>query len=200
MPSAAIVPAAGKGERFGAAKLLADVHGAPMLERTIRALLEGGIDDVIVVLAVESEVTRRRSAVAALGEPRVRIVVNPDPARGMFSSIQCGLHDVRPASRAILVLPGDMPFVRPGTVTAVLAAARDSAEPISPTHNGRRGHPLALPSCARAALLAADPRGSLDDVLRLLSLPRREVPVDDAGILRDVDTAADLSAAATPRR
>jgi molybdenum cofactor cytidylyltransferase len=199
MPSAAIVPAAGKAARFGGAKLLADVNGAPMLERTIRALLDGGVTDVIVVLAPDSEVMQRRPAIAALSESHVHTVVNPDPSRGMFSSVQCGLHAVRPTARAILVLPGDMPFVHPATVTAVLTAARNSVEPISPAHQGRRGHPLALPSCARSTLLAADARGSLDDVLRLLSLPRREVAVDDPGILRDIDTAADLIGSATPR-
>ena len=50
---AAVVPAAGKGERFGGGKLLAPVDGTPMLERTIHTLLEAGIADVVVVLAPE---------------------------------------------------------------------------------------------------------------------------------------------------
>jgi molybdenum cofactor cytidylyltransferase len=187
---AAVVPAAGKGERFGGRKLLSPVEGVPMLERTIRSLLDGGIASVIVVLAPESEVTA--STVTALADPRVRTAVNPDPSRGMFSSIQTGLRLAPAGANPVLVLPGDMPFVRAQTVTAIVRAAQDGAEPISPTHDGRRGHPLALPGCAPAALLAADPKESLNDVLRMLFLPRRELPVDDPGILHDVDTRADL--------
>jgi molybdenum cofactor cytidylyltransferase len=187
---AAIVPAAGKGERFGGGKLLTPVDGVPMIERTIRSLLDGGVETVIVVLAPESDVSP--SSVAALGDPRVRTVVNRDPSRGMFSSIQAGLRLAPSGANPVLVLPGDMPFVRTQTVTAVVRAALDGAEPLSPTHDGRRGHPLALPGCTPAALLAADPRESLNDVLRMLLLPRRELPVDDPGILRDVDTRADL--------
>ena len=189
-PCAAVVPAAGKGERFGGRKLLAPVGGTPILECTIRSLLEGGVANVIVVLAPASEVTA--SNVATLADPRVRTVVNPDPSRGMFSSIQAGLRLAPAGANPVLVLPGDMPFVRTETVAAIVNAARDGAEPISPTHDGRRGHPLALPACASAALLAADPKESLNDVLRMLVLPRRELPVDDPGILRDVDTRADL--------
>ena len=42
--------------------------------------------------------------------------MNPDPSRGMFSSIQIGLAAAQgdPSS----CFPGDMPFVRPATVAA----------------------------------------------------------------------------------
>ena len=187
---AAVVPAAGKGERFGGGKLLTPIDGVPMIERTIRSLLDGGVKMVIVVLAPESEVSP--ASVAAIGDPRVRTVVNRDPSKGMFSSIQAGLRLVPAGSNPVLILPADMPFVRRQTVAAIVKAAQDGAEPISPTVDGRRGHPLALPACAPAALIAADPRESLNDVLRMLSLPRRELPVDDPGILRDIDTRRDV--------
>jgi hypothetical protein len=41
--SCALVPAAGSASRFGGGKLIAPVEGRPMLDRTIGALLEGGI-------------------------------------------------------------------------------------------------------------------------------------------------------------
>jgi CTP:molybdopterin cytidylyltransferase MocA len=192
MPSIAIVPAAGKGERFGGGKLLTAVDGVPMIERTVRSLLDGGVASVVVVLAPDSDVAAAGPKIPALGDRRVRSVINSDPSRGMFSSIQAGLQTVVDRTNVILVLPADMPFVRAATVGAILTAARQSAEPMSPTYNGRRGHPLALPACLRAALLAVDPRESLNDALRVLTLPRQELPVDDPGILRDIDRRDDL--------
>jgi molybdenum cofactor cytidylyltransferase len=192
MPSIAIVPAAGKGNRFGGGKLLAPVNGVPMIERTVRSLLDGGVVSVVVVLAPDSDVANAGKAIPALGDRRVRSVINSDPSRGMFSSIQAGLAAVADRTNVILVLPADMPFVRAGTIGTILDAARQSAEPMSPTYEGRRGHPLALPACLRAALLAVDPKESLNDALRVLSLPRQELAVDDPGILRDIDTRDQL--------
>jgi CTP:molybdopterin cytidylyltransferase MocA len=178
--------------RFGGRKLLADVGGMPMIERTVRSLLDGGVANVVVVLAPDSEVMAAGDAVPAFGDRRVRSVINRDPSRGMFSSIQTGLAAVADRTRLILVLPADMPFVRAATIGKIIDAARQSAEPMSPTYDGRRGHPLALPACLRAALLAVDPKESLNDALRVLTLPRHELRVDDPGILRDVDTRNDL--------
>src|SRR6187399_2453717 len=106
MPSVAIVPAAGKGERFGGAKLVARIHGEALIDLTLRSLLDGGVDRVIVVLAPGVSLSEAR----LLEDRCVQTVVNADPSRGMFSSIQTGLAvaDGDP----ILILPADMPFVQ----------------------------------------------------------------------------------------
>src|SRR5687767_8903461 len=118
MKPAAIVPSAGTGQRFGGRKLLADADGMPLLERTIRSLFDGGVTDVVVLLAPDSEIVTSAPQVAALADPRVRVVVNADPSRGMFSSIQTGLTALTRTADPILILPGDMPFVRAKTVAA----------------------------------------------------------------------------------
>jgi molybdenum cofactor cytidylyltransferase len=117
--------------------------------------------------------------------------VNPDPARGMFSSIQAGLAEA-PDGHPILVLPGDMPFVRSATIAAVAAHARESGNVVSPRFSGRRGHPVALPGSLREGLLRAAPASTLADILDGSSNQREYIDVDDPGVLRDVDTRADL--------
>ena len=110
-----IVPAAGRGSRFGGAKMLALVRGEPMLAHPIRALLDAGIARVLVVTSSATDV----SAVAELARPGVTTVVNPDPDRGMFSSIQLGVGAAD--GEPIVVLPGDMPYVQAATVARLLA-------------------------------------------------------------------------------
>src|SRR5262245_17259221 len=186
MAVVAIVPAAGKGERFGSPlKLLANVRGEPMLGRTIRSLLEGGVDRVIVVTAPAATF----DAVEILGDERVAIVSNPDPSRGMFSSIQTGL--AAADGDVLIVLPGDMPFVRGGTVAALLTAARLNSV-VVPRYRGQRGHPVALPGRLRGEILKGDPASNLSAVLTATGEERLELDVDDPGILRDVDTKQDL--------
>ncbi len=190
--SLAIVPAAGRAERFGSPKLLADIGGEPLIAHTIRALLDGGAGTVVLVVAPRSPLIDLRAPYEVFGAPTVKVVINPDPDRGMFSSIQAGLvddgHDV------ILVLPADMPFVQAGTVAEVLAASASQDAIILPTYRGSHGHPIGLPGSLRVAMLDADPRSNLKRVLASSGFEHREVLVDDAGVLRDVDVPRDLGA------
>jgi molybdenum cofactor cytidylyltransferase len=184
----AIVLAAGESRRFGSPKLIVDVGGEPMLNRAIRCLLDGGVCDVVVVVSAPIDLGR----VPLLGDRRVRSVTNPDAARGMFSSIQAGCAAAE-GSGPLLILPGDMPFVRSGTVAAVLAAYAASRQIVSPRFAGKRGHPIALPPALRSEILRADPGTSLNVLLTPHENQRVYVDVDDGGILRDVDRPADLA-------
>lgn len=181
----AIVPAAGRAERFGGGKLAAEIDGEPLLNRTLRSLLDGGVDHVVVVLAPNASLP----TVELLNDERVVRVVNPDPSRGMFSSIQIGLASAE--GDPILVLPGDMPFVQPATVRAVIAEAARTGQIVSPRHQGRHGHPVAFPGRLREAMLKADPASTLNDALKSAG-PSFELDVADQGIRRDVDIPGDL--------
>jgi molybdenum cofactor cytidylyltransferase len=188
--SIAIVTAAGSAERFGGRKLLADVDGEPLLDRTIRSLLEGGVSEVIVVVGTDSRAELERD-VNAMNDARVRPVENRDPSRGMFSSIQEG---VRTASGdVLLVLPGDMPFVKPATVQKVIQEWTRTRGIVSPRNNNKRGHPVALPLALRDEILATSPTSNLHEVIKRHSSERTDLEVDDPGINRDVDRLEDLA-------
>jgi molybdenum cofactor cytidylyltransferase len=190
-PAAAVVPAAGRGERFGSRKLLATVDGVPLIGRTVRSLLDGGVDRVVVVVAPPQASQSPTAADAPiLADPRVTLVVNPDPDRGMLFSILAGLSvaDGDP----VLVLPGDMPFVRPATVSAVIAAARRHDALVSPRFEGRRGHPIAMPARIAAAVFGGPAARDFSAALEPYKKERLELDVDDPGVLRDVDTPGDL--------
>jgi molybdenum cofactor cytidylyltransferase len=191
----AIVPAAGRGARFARAtgrgeaypKFLEPVAGEPMLARTLRSLLTGGVDRAIVVVAPETDPTGLPMA----ADPRVLIVTNPDPGQGMFSSIRTGLNRAA-GGDPILVLPADMPYVQPATVASLIQACRQAGTVVVPRHGGKRGHPLAVPGWLLPRLLAAAAETTLSDVLKALPVAALEVEVADPGILRDVDLPADL--------
>ncbi len=187
MPSLAIVPAAGRAERFGRQKLLEDLGGELLLNRTVRCLLEGGADRVVVVVQPESGL----EAVPLLADPRVLVVINPDPSRGMFSSIQTGF-EVAGDANPILILPGDMPFVSPATVAELLAIPTDDSCVRVPRFNDQRGHPLALPRSLGSEILMANARSNLSGLLTSLGIEREYVDVQDPGVLRDIDVRKDL--------
>jgi molybdenum cofactor cytidylyltransferase len=187
MNPVAIVPAAGKAERFGGAKLVAPIGDDVLLDRTLRSLLDGGLHRIVVVVAPGADL----GAARLLADPRVTQVRNPDPSRGMFSSIHAGLDAAQ--GDPILVLPGDMPFVLASTVAAVCAACARDRGIVIPTHNGHRGHPVAFPASIVPALLRAGPGSTLKAALAATGVASIELAVDDPGVLRDVDVPGDLS-------
>jgi molybdenum cofactor cytidylyltransferase len=185
----AVVTAAGSAERFGGRKLLAPVDGEPLLDRTIRSLLDGGVSEVIVVVGTDGRAELERD-VNAMNDARVRPVENPDPSRGMFSSIQIGVATA--SGDALLVLPGDMPFVRAETVRAVIEKYRERPAIVSPRYRGKRGHPVALPLSLRDEIRDTPATANLHEVIKKHADQRIDLEVDDPGINRDVDTPADL--------
>lgn len=186
-----VVLAAGRGSRFAAVqpgaplKLLTTIGGQPMVRRTVTSLMEGGADRCIVVVSPGSEHAVR----AALDNVSAIFAVNPRPSRGMFSSIQCGVAHLRTEDWGVL-LPGDMPFVRPETVAAVLAVAIRSGLTACASHGGRRGHPLVISTALRDRILQAPSDATLSDVRSREAC--LAVDVADPGVLRDVDRPGDI--------
>lgn len=189
MATVAIVTAAGSAERFGGGKLLAEIEGRPLLERTVASLVDR-MARVIVVVGPDAEELKR--AVPSLAHPKVSVVANPDPSRGMLSSIQEGLKTVDWAD-AYAVLPGDMPYVRSETVKALAEQFACSPGIVSPRYRGKRGHPVFVPGTLRDEILAEPPTSNLHAVLKRHPSARVDLDVHDAGVVRDVDTVEDLT-------
>jgi len=190
MRAVAVVPAAGSAERFGGKKLLTPIDGIPLLDRTIASLLDGGVGQVIVVVGPGADELTRD--VNAFSDPRVWPVVNTDPSRGMFSSLQAGMSEAE--GDALVVLPADMPFVAGTTVRTLLDTFAARPAIVSPTYRGKRGHPVILPPGLREEIRSADPGSNLHEILKRHPQERVDVPVQDRGVGRDVDRPADLDA------
>lgn len=182
MRTAAIVPAAGSSERFGTHKLRADISGRPLIERTIASLRDAGVDDIVVVTGPGTD--------GLVNGRDVRIVTNRQPERGMFSSLQAGMEEL--VADVVLVLPGDMPFVRPATIRSLLQVFEARGGIVSPRYQGKRGHPVLLPERLTAEVLAAEPTSTLHQVISQHRDERVDLDVDDPGVLRDVDRPEDL--------
>ena len=141
------------------------------------------------------------------------VAVNPDPARGMLSSVRAGIAALGGAAALaargvpLLIAPGDLPALRPATVAALLQRFAGAAAPLAvPVHQGRRGHPLMLSPRLVAEIDDLDPAVGLRQLLVRHPDDLLGVEVDDPGVLHDVDTpddyrqATDLSSPPPPGR
>jgi CTP:molybdopterin cytidylyltransferase MocA len=167
---------------MGREKVLLPFRGSTILETVLATLAEAGVEERVVVLRPELEEAAARARRAG-----ATIVVNPHPEAEMLVSIRLGLASLSPEIDAFFVWPADHPAVRAATLTLLeRAGARDRA--VIPVHRGHRGHP-ALVGRGLAAEIEDLP---LESGLRALWRARpeavSELPVEDPGVLLDLDT------------
>lgn len=190
----ALVLAAGGSSRLGQPKMLLRVAGRSLLAAAVEPLLAvPAIAQVVVVLGAQAETVRREAGLPA--DERLRVVVNPDWAAGLSSSLRRGLAEC-PDMDGVLVALADQVGLTAGRVEA-LAAAWDGAAPlVVPVAAERIGHPVLFASAVFPELHAlAGDVGARDVVRRHLASAIR-VP---AAPLPDVDTPAERDALAGGR-
>lgn len=180
-----LVPAAGRGRRFGGdGHKLAQVLGSGTV---LGATLKNAVQTQLPVLCVTTE-SMAALAWKHLARRDVLVLSDDQAATGMGHSIAQGVAE-RSGAPGWLVLPGDMPLVKPSTVLAVASALEHHAV-VYAQHKGRRGHPVGFAAelYSELVLLAGD-----DGARRvMLRYPALGQDVEDGGVLLDVDTLADL--------
>jgi molybdenum cofactor cytidylyltransferase len=181
----AVVLAAGRATRMGGAKLSLPIGGRPMVQWAVDAALGSKAAQTIVVVGGDAEAVTR----ALSGRP-VRVVVNPDYADGMSTSLRAGLSAVDPGADGAVVLLGDQPFVSSALIDALIDAfAACGKRVVRPSLAGRPANPVLL-----AADLFPDVAAERGDVGARHVVARHAgdvclIPVDDPHELLDIDSA-----------
>lgn len=181
---AAILLAAGSSRRMGSCKQLLPLAGKTVLATCLETLLEGGVEEIVVVVAPSG----KEVAQAAEAYP-VRVVRNAEPDGDMAASILTGRGALSASCTGVLVALCDYPLVRADTISRLQEEHRKAPDRvILPSHGGRRGHPPLLP---RGLLDRLQPSQTLRDLLRAGPDPIRQLDLPDPGILIDMDTPED---------
>lgn len=177
-----IVLASGASRRMGRSKLSLPLGEQTLIQATVNNALGAGLRVIVVA-------RRDDSRIGSLLGAGVSVVRNPDPGRGMLSSLREGVRRV--SAERFFFIPADMPFVCRDIY--LVMAAIDTAGPVIPTAGGRRGHPVLMPSCLIPAIL------DLPDEVPLKTLLAASgticVDVADDSVLQDIDTPEDYEAA-----
>lgn len=184
----AIVLAAGSSTRMGTPKPLVRVGGQAMLQRVLSTLHESQVDEIIVVLGHCAQLIRD-----SVSFGRAKPILNESYRQGMASSIQVGLSNVSSAAQAALIVLADQPFLKPLTISVLIDAYRlHNAEIVVPVHKGFRGNPVLLSRAVFAEVFALTGDVGFRAIFATHPVGTLKVPVDDAGILTDLDTPADV--------
>lgn len=193
---ALVVLAAGRGSRLGgvAKALLRLPEGATYLERIAATARQAGCGRGVAVVGAPFGA----AVAAAARQLGLEVIENPQPERGMASSIELGVAWAQAiGAEAALLWPCDHPSVQAATVQALLTALPagddegDALDAVVPEVEGRGGHPALLAASLFSALArcAAEPEGARSVVRRGRV---RRLAVADRGCVVDIDEPADL--------
>lgn len=196
----AVVLAAGASRRFGrTSKLLAPLHGEPVLAHVLAGLEQASLHEVVVVTgAAHTRVARlvrhRAPAAAAL-----RLQHNADYRLGMATSLQQGLRALPSACHAALIYLGDMPGLDATIVRRLRAVWHPGLDYARPVSHDRMGHPVLISRRLFAAILALDGDQGARSVFQRVPMGRRRLVPAGPETVRDIDTPAALRACARAR-
>jgi molybdenum cofactor cytidylyltransferase len=182
----ALILAAGAARRFGSDKRLARLaDGSRLLAATLH-LARTHFAEVAVVLRADDDPQR-------LGIPAgIRVIPCTDAEQGMGHSLAAGIRALSACpAEAIAVLLGDMPWIAPASLAALSAQARPERI-VYPLVDGQRGHPVLFGRQHWPALQQLRGDTGARELLRQRPDCCHALPLNDPGLLRDVDRPADL--------
>ena len=187
-----VILAAGQAKRFGSQKLLAPLDGRPLIQHVIDAANASALEDIVIVVGPNADDLLTRVDIG-----RTRVVRNPDPARGLASSLQAGLSALDPLLHAALILLGDMPGVTANLIGDLVTRGRDTrATAIVSVWRGRRSPPVVLHKSLWPAAFALEGDVGMREVLGAHADVIELAVTDDLGSLEDIDTPGDHDALA----
>ncbi|MEM8631596.1 MAG: nucleotidyltransferase family protein [Pseudomonadota bacterium] len=189
-----VVLGAGSASRMrGADKLLEPVTGKPLLRLLTERALSTGYD-VLVTLPPDA---RRMPRAAALAElTGIRVVEVPDAATGMSASFRAAAKQLTAATEWAMFLPGDMPEITAGDLTAVARAIAQDGATIAraASDTGRPGHPVAFARVHFPALALLKGDEGARSVVAAHLEETRLVPLPGNHAVTDLDTPEDWAA------
>ena len=196
-----VILAAGESSRMGRDKALlpwppqsaATSAGDTFLSAAIR-LFTPHVDVILVVVG------KNKIDLAPIVYARgASLVVNPDPSRGQFSSLQTGLREVMNRGRdTAMITLVDRPPVSPETIQTLTTefeqALKRGMWAVVPEYQGKHGHPILAGREMIEAFLRAPATASAREIEHAHQDKIAYIPVNDPFIAVNVDTPEQYAA------
>jgi len=184
-----ILLAAGFSRRFGAANKLAHLlpDGRPIGLAAAQNLV-AAIPSSIAVIRPGEETLGELFAAAGL-----TVVTCEAHKQDMADSLATAVKYTADAAPAGFVIAlADMPFIRSATIEMVVQKLATGAAIAMPTYQGQRGHPVGFSARFRSQLESLHGDEGARSIIKAHSTEVQTFACDDAGILMDIDTLADI--------
>jgi molybdenum cofactor cytidylyltransferase len=179
-----ILLAAGKSERMGQNKLLLPFGGHTVIQRTLDNLMASRAGEIIVVLGSKAQEINE-----SIGNRHVVVVLNPNYARGMSTSLITGMGMVGSGAKFVMVALGDQPLITTHVYNRLIEAALGTEKGIVvPTFKSERGNPILISTGYRGDLLKQTGDIGGRELLKAYPDDVLEVPVESEGVIININT------------
>lgn len=185
---AGILLAAGESSRMGEPKALLNYQGATFIDSILNKLVEINCEPIITVLGSAAELICKQTRVDSFF-----CFQNPNPEEGMLSSLKMAIEQLPPETQGFILCLVDHPMVKQETYQSIYhTAAQNPGQIVIPEFMGKRGHPVYFGKPYFDAILNAPPDQGARVVVNSNAENVIYMPVDDEGILKDIDTPEDF--------
>ena len=188
---AAVILAAGYSSRMGQPKALLKIKHTNFHDAILEKLRTRPFDPLITIVGTSGpEIISSSRA----GEQHI-FITNPQADRGQLSSLQCALNRFAADVAGCLMVLVDHPLVKTETYGELYQRICEMPQRIIiPVYNNKGGHPVYFGRQYFDALLEAPLAKGARFVVEKYKDNVYRLPVQDAGVLIDIDTPADYSA------
>ncbi len=176
----AIILAAGKSSRMGKFKPLLPFLNSTIIEHSINRAAEVANKVLVVIGFRGDDIIHLKK-----WDKKIKFVKNPEPERGMFSSIFEGV--AKSGSGRVFIGLGDQPHIKKNIYKKLANAGK--ADVVQPVYNARPGHPLLISENVKKHIL--NNKDSISTITLkniLVGFKKNFVEVDNDSILTDLDT------------
>ena len=180
MTTDAVILAAGYSSRADGFKMQFQMNDKAVIQHLIEAFLPICIN-IFVVGGFQYE--KLLPLIEPYGD-KVKLVINKDFEKGMFSSVQTGAKHV--LSEQFFITPGDYPLITTKICSSILSAGKAY---VVPSFHMKGGHPILINSSCIEKLLSENVEGNLKSFLK--KMPVTYIDINDDGIIYDLDTRED---------
>ncbi len=195
--TSAIILAAGTSSRMGTAKQLLPLGDRPILAHVVEHVLAENFSEVIAVVGHKAEAIQ---CAIPIQDKRFRWVLNKDYRQGQGTSLKLGLIEMNKLHSSFMVFLADLPFISQKTIHNVFEKGQSMLQKVDlsfvlqPSFQGTAGHPVFFGHVKPEWFQQIQGDHGARAIMDRFSI-REQFPVEDKGILFDIDTPEAFEAA-----
>ncbi len=193
----AIILAAGSASRMGKLKQLLPFGQRSMLEHIIDKVLHMDFVEVYTVIGNGAEEIQQH---ITIHDARFHWLINEQYQMGQSTSLQLALQHILPRYQHIMIFLGDLPFVTLETIETVAVNGsellKENEQPfiVRPTYHQMPGHPVFIGHMTEALARKLSGDQGLKSIRHEFT-NKMLIPVDNQGVIFDIDTPKDYKKA-----
>ena len=185
----AILLAAGQSKRMkGENKLTKKIEGIPLINHSIKNILDSSVDELIIVVGYQKESIEK----LITKNEKIKFVFNKDFKSGMASSIKSGLNHISKNTGAFFICLGDMPMVNSGIYNHLIKSVSQK-DILVPTYKSQQGNPVLFNKSMKKEIMKIKGDVGAKKILELNKDKILNLEINDQNITKGFNTQDDFS-------